>query len=86
MGFLKFILLIFLAGFIALIFVIYSFYKRIHATAKEFKKQMDGQQQQSKNRTYGEQEGVVDQHTPDKANQKIIPKEEGDYVDYEEEK
>ncbi|MCI1282690.1 MAG: DUF4834 family protein [Prevotella sp.] len=86
MAFLKFILLLFVAGLIALIFIAYSFYKRIHDTAKEFHKQMNGQQRQPQNRTYGEQEGVVDPRDPDKANQKIIPKDEGEYVDYEEEK
>ncbi|SFG38632.1 DUF4834 family protein [Prevotella sp. KH2C16] len=83
---LRILFLFFLACFIAALYIGYSFYKRIHQTTKTFRDQMEQQQRRQQGHTYGNQEGVVDQREPQKANQKIIPKDEGEYVDFEEEK
>ncbi|PTL33295.1 DUF4834 domain-containing protein [Prevotella sp. oral taxon 376] len=78
--------LFFLACFIAALYIGYSFYKRVRQTTKTFREQMGQQQKRQQGQTYGDREGVVDQREPRKANQKIIPKNEGEYVDFEEEK
>lgn len=47
-----------------------------------------GTQQRSRHggKTYGNAEGVSDPRTQDRRNRKIIPKDEGEYVDFVEEK
>lgn len=83
---LQILFLFFLACFIAALYIGYSFYKRIHQTTKTFREQMGQRQGRQQDHTYGDQEGVVDRREPRKASQKIIPKDEGEYVDFEEEK
>lgn len=83
---LKFIFFIFLIGFVAVIWMGWKFFRRIHATTKKFRQHMGYDAAANRPRTYGNQEGVVDQRNPNKANRKIIPRDEGEYVDFKEEK
>lgn len=78
----------FVAAFVIIGLFIYRVYKQIHDAARQFKSQMDGtaqQQQGRQNRTYGDQETVVDNRDPEVANQKIFTEDEGEYVDFKEE-
>lgn len=87
-AFFQFLLLMFVAAFVIIGLFIYRVYKQIHDAARQFKSQMDGtaqQQQCRQNRTYGDQETVVDNRDPEVANQKIFTEDEGEYVDFKEE-
>ena len=76
----------FLVGFLGALYIGYGFYKRIRQATKTFREQMEQQQGRRQDSAYGSQEGVVDPREPQRAHQKIIPKDEGEYVDFEEEK
>lgn len=82
---LKIIFIIFVAGFLFALSLGWSFLKRVNEVKKQMNRQNKDFQHQQQSRTYGNQEGVVDQRNPEKANQKIFPKDEGEYVDYTEE-
>jgi Sec-independent protein translocase protein TatA len=84
----KFILIMFLAAiFIAGIFI-YRIYASLHDGVKQFRRQMNGDNTQNNNnrkkRSATDDEAIYDTRKPEKANQKIFNKDEGEYVDFEE--
>ena len=85
MFFLKFLLIMFLAAIAIVVMFAFRIFRSFNDVRKQF--QNMGQQQQN-HRTYGkddDQEVVIDQRTPEEAARKIIPKDEGEYVDFKEE-
>lgn len=82
----KIVLFIFIAGFVAALWLGVSFLRRVKSVQKEMKRQMGNPDSMSGGaRTYGNQEGVVDHRNPEKAKQKIFKDDEGEYVDFTEE-
>lgn len=88
MGFLHFLLFIFLLGLFMVGIIIYNVWNTIHGTINNVKEQM-GMGKDTKrhepHRTYGNQDGVVADQ-PKHNKQKIFDKDEGEYVDFTEEK
>lgn len=85
--FFKFILLVFLSTVIFIAVGVYVFYKRVRGFVNQFRQQAERKGTQSYTRTthYGKGETVVDSRSPQETNRKIFTKDEGEYVDYEEE-
>lgn len=87
---LKFLFLIFLAGLVAVIAVVWKFYRRIHAATERLRQQMGGTQDnatsQTSQRTTTTDSGdtIIDTRSQEQATQKIFPKDEGEYVEYTE--
>lgn len=83
-----FILFLVLVGvFLGAAFIlrIYTSVKRaIHQTQGEGSKNSGGRGQSST--TYGDEERVIDNRNPEQASRKIFTDEEGEYVDFVEEK
>ena len=91
---LNFLFIILLGIFIVVGVVAYKIYRTFHSVKKQFKgfRGQDngngqGRQQYGQGRqTSGDDEIIIDRRTPDEMNRKIFSKNEGEYVDYEEEK
>lgn len=88
---LNFIFIILLGIFIVVGVVAYKIYRTFHSVKKQFKgfrgqDNGNGQDRQQYRQTSGDDEIIIDQRTPDEMNRKIFSKNEGEYVDYEEEK
>ena len=84
---LNFLFIILLGIFIIVGVVAYKIYRTFHSVKKQFKgfrgqDNGNGQDRQ----TSGDDEIIIDRRTPDEMNRKIFSKNEGEYVDYEEEK
>ena len=83
-------------GFIILVFaiclaiVIYTIMNRLRKATENFKQQMGGEKTQQNSQRYNagshSAETIIDSCIPERAEKKIIPKSEGEYVDVEEEK
>ena len=88
---LNFLFIILLGIFIVVGVVAYKIYRTFHSVKKQFKgfrgqDNGNGQDRQQYRQTSGEDEIIIDWRTPDEMNRKIFSKNEGEYVDYEEEK
>lgn len=88
---LNFLFIILLGIFIVVGVVAYKIYRTFHSVKKQFKGfrgQDNGNRQdrQQYRQTSGDDEIIIDRRTPDEMNRKIFSKNEGEYVDYEEEK
>ena len=88
---LNFLLIILLGIFIVVGVVAYKIYRTFHSVKKQFKgfrgqDNGNGQDRQQYRQTSGDDEIIIDRRTPDEMNRKIFSKNEGEYVDYEEEK
>ena len=93
---LNFLFIILLGIFIVVGVVAYKIYRTFHSVKKQFKgfrchgngqdRQQYGQGRQQYRQTSGDDEIILDRRTPDEMNRKIFSKNEGEYVDYEEEK
>ena len=88
-AFLHFILVMILtAGFIVGI-AVYIIYTRVSKAARHFRDQMDGTANnghRSKQTRTAHGEIIIDNRTPSEAGRKIFSKDEGEYIDFEEEK
>ena len=84
--FLSFIFYLFLSGLIFIGMILFILYRRVKNVI--FNKQRHSTQQQERQRTYRSDSGetVVDYRNTQETDRKIFRKEEGEYVDYEEEK
>lgn len=82
---LNFLFIILLGIFIVVGVVAYKIYRTFHSVKKQFKG-FRGQDRQQYRQTSGDDEIIIDRRTPDEMNRKIFSKNEGEYVDYEEEK
>lgn len=74
----KFILFLFLFAIFAILFAVLFFAAKARQTINHFKQQSSSQQRPTDGNV------VIDQRDPSKANRKIIPKDEGEYVDFQE--
>lgn len=88
---LNFLFIILLGIFIVVGVVAYKIYRTFHSVKKQFKgfrgqNNGNGQGRQQYRQTSGDDEIIIDRRTPDEMNRKIFSKNEGEYVDYEEEK
>lgn len=88
---LNFLFIILLGIFIVVGVVAYKIYRTFHSVKKQFKgfrgqDNGNGQDRQQYGQTSGDDEIIIDRRTPDEMNRKIFSKNEGEYVDYEEEK
>ncbi|MBQ6210892.1 MAG: DUF4834 domain-containing protein [Prevotella sp.] len=79
MAIIQFLLFLFLFAIFAILFAVLFFAAKARQIVNRFKKQATSQQ----HRTEGNV--VIDQRDPQKANRKIIPKDEGEYIDFTEE-
>mgnify|MGYP000885311027 CR=1 FL=1 len=86
--FLSFIFYLFLSGLIFIGMILFILYRRVKNVTNMFNKQRHSTQQQERRRTYRSDSGetVVDYRNIQETDRKIFRKEEGEYVDYEEEK
>ena len=85
---LKFIFLLFIALFIFILLMAFRFISTFRDNINKFNRRsgdFDRQQWGRHRRTYGDDERVIDTRDPEEAGKKIFKKDEGEYVDYEEE-
>ena len=82
MFFLKFLLIIFLAGLFIVLFFLFGVISLVSKARRQFK----GQAGQTRSNTRQNDNGqpVTDTRDPEQASRKIIPDDEGEYVEYEE--
>lgn len=79
MALLKFILFIFIAALVLLLVIAFYFYNILRKASHRF------QRDQKQRQTEVNGNVIYDNRTPQQAQQQIIPDDEGEYVDYEEE-
>ncbi|MBQ6680939.1 MAG: DUF4834 family protein [Prevotella sp.] len=79
MAFLKFILFLFIAALVLLLVIAFSFYNTLRKASRRF------QREQTKRQTEVNGNVIYDNRTPQQTQQQIIPDDEGEYVEYEEE-
>lgn len=85
---LKFIFLLFIALFIFILLMAFRFISTFRDNINKFNRHSGDfgrQQWAQRRRTYGDDERVIDTRDPEEAGKKIFKKDEGEYVDYEEE-
>lgn len=75
---LKFILFLFIAMFILALVIAYSFINKVRETTRRF------QERQNRTKTTVGGNVIYDRRTPVQSQKRIIPDDEGEYVDYEE--
>lgn len=78
----KLILFVFLFTLIFGIAVIVAFFKKFNSSVRQFQDQMSGRARTSAGRPEGEY--ASRSQTTQRQEKKIIPKDEGEYVDFEE--
>ncbi len=89
---LNFLFIILLGIFVIVGVVAYKIYRTFHSVKKQFKGFGDQgnsngrRRQQQYGHTATDDEIIIDRRTPDEMNRKIFSKNEGEYVDFEEEK
>ena len=76
---LKFLLFIFIFGIVAVAVFLLSVWQQVKSGYRRFREQ--GSQQQ----THVDGNVVIDRRSPEDVSKKIIPKDEGEYVDFSEE-
>lgn len=83
-----YILLFFLlAGLIGTVVVIFLVATKVKGVADRFKQQSNWRPRYQQDASSGSGEPtIVDRRNPEEACQKIIPKDEGEYIDYTEER
>ena len=86
MFFLKALGFIFLLGLVVIVWILFAFFKRVNDAANQFGQGRNRRQNTRQRHTYGSQEGVVGQRNAANNKPKIIPKDEGEYIDFTEEK
>ena len=80
---LKILSLLFLILVVRAAFSLYRLLGAIKKTADQMKDHLNGRYGQP-GENYDDRETVYDQRAPQQAQQKIIPRDEGEYVDFEE--
>lgn len=76
---LKVLFFILLLGLIAIIVFLLSVWQQVRSGFRRFRQQGNAQQ------THVDGNVVIDRRTPEEAAKKIIPRDEGEYVDFSEE-
>ena len=74
---LKFLLLLLLFGFLAIVLFLLSVWQQVRSGYRRFREQAGEQQ------THVDGNVVIDRRSDEEAGKKIIPSDEGEYVDYE---
>ena len=74
---LKFLLLLLLFGFLAIVLFLLSVWQQVRSGFRRFREQAGEQQ------THADGNVVIDRRSDEEAGKKIIPSDEGEYVDYE---
>lgn len=85
---LKFIFLLFIVLFIFILLMAFRFISTFRDNINKFNRRSGDfgrQQWAQRRRTYDDDERVIDTRDPEEAGKKIFKKDEGEYVDYEEE-
>ena len=85
MAFLKFIFVLFIVLFAFVLFTALRFLNTFRQNVNRFRRTMNDTSAQQRT-NYSNREGVIDTRAPEEAQKKIFKKDEGEYVDYEEEK
>ena len=88
---LNFLFIILLGVFIVVGIVAYKIYRTVHSVRKQFKdfrgqSSTDGPRWQQYSQNSTKDETIIDRRSPNEMNRKIFSKNEGEYVDYVEEK
>lgn len=85
MAFLQFLLIIILTMlFMAGIFV-YRIFRQVKNATRHFRRPFEGQERRyQRQETFADGSSITDTRSPEQTKQKIIPKDEGEYVDYRE--
>ena len=76
---LKFLLFLFIFGLVAIAIFLLSVWQQVKSGYRRFREQGSQQQQHVDGNI------VIDHRSPEDASKKIIPKDEGEYVDFSEE-
>ena len=76
---LKFLLFLFIFGLVAIAIFLLSVWQQVRSGYRRFREQGSQQQQHVDGNV------VSDRRSPEDASKKIIPKDEGEYVDFSEE-
>ena len=76
---LKFLLFLFIFGLVAIAIFLLSVWQQVRSGYRRFREQGSQQQQHVDGNV------VIDHRSPEDASKKIIPKDEGEYVDFSEE-
>lgn len=76
---LKFLLFLFIFGLVAIAIFLLSVWQQVKNGYRRFREQGSQQQQHVDGNV------VIDRRSPEDASKKIIPKDEGEYVDFSEE-
>lgn len=85
MAFLQFLLFIVLAMLLMGGIFAYRIFRQVRSATKHFRRPFEEQRDASrKQTTFADGSSITDTRTPEQANQKIIPQDEGEYVDYHE--
>ena len=74
---LKFLLLLLLFGFLAIVLFLLSVWQQVRSGFRRFREQAGEQQ------THVDGNVVIDRRSDEEAGKKISPSDEGEYVDYE---
>ena len=77
---LKFLFILFIAFIVTIGAFVWQIFRGFNKARKQFQ-DMSQQNRQSSNN--GKDTSIIDHRTPEEANRKIIPDNEGEYVDYE---
>lgn len=97
-AFLQFLFLVFVFAFVLILVIGFVAYRKLHGMAQHLRDQMGGfsssqgdshsqhaSSHRQQNREYSaDDEVIVDERSPEEANRKIFPKDEGEYVDFKE--
>ena len=76
---LKFLIFLFIFGLVAIAIFLLSVWQQVKSGYRRFREQGSQQQQ------HVDENVVIDRRSPEDASKKIIPKDEGEYVDFSEE-
>ena len=97
-AFLQFLFLIFVFAFVLVLVIGLVAYRKLHGMAQHLRDQMGGfsssqgsnqsrhasSHRQQNRECSADDEVIVDERSPEEANRKIFPKDEGEYVDFKE--
>lgn len=83
----KFLFVIFMVGLLTVGVFLFGIFVRVRSALNGFSKNEPGRQhgQEGARRRTSDEEIITDRRSPADARQKIIPKDEGEYVDFKEE-
>lgn len=85
MAFLQFLLIIILTMLLMAGVFAYRVFRQVRNATKHFRRPFEGQEgRYRRQETFADGSSITDTRPPEQAKQKIIPKDEGEYVDYRE--